>query len=168
MLKLVFPNKSHKEMWKKMISEWDWRKAPEDLFVDEYESFLDLIIKDLEWRDWRVSSHLFFMFDDNIDDEIIWVIQLRHKIPLIKTSLGAIEEIWHIWYGISTKYRWRWYATKMLKLWLETIKELWLDIDKVLITCDTDNIASARVIEKNWWFFEKINTRGKRKYRINL
>jgi predicted acetyltransferase len=43
-----------------------------------------------------------------------------------------------------------------------------LDIDKVLITCNIDNIGSAKVIENNGWVFEKVNTRWKKKYRINL
>jgi predicted acetyltransferase len=37
----------------------------------------------------------------------------------------------------------------MLKFALEKIKELKLDIDKVLITCNIDNIGSAKVIENN-------------------
>lgn len=42
----------------------------------------------------------------------------------------------------------------MLELWLIEAKELWLN--KILITCDIDNIASKKVIEKNWWVFERL------------
>jgi predicted acetyltransferase len=37
----------------------------------------------------------------------------------------------------------------MLKLALDKVKELNLDINNVLITCNVDNIGSAKVIENN-------------------
>ena len=39
------------------------------------------------------------------------------------------------------------YGTLILELTLEKAKDLGLD--KVLLTCDTDNVASAKIIEKN-------------------
>lgn len=164
MLNLVFPNKSHKEMYEKLIKEWWEKSAPETLFcADTFEWFLDLIEQDLVWRDNRVKSHFYFLFDDEIKDDIIGWIQIRHKISLIKISTEIKIEMWHIWYWIAPKFRKKGYATKMLKLALDKIKELWLDIDKVLITCDVDNIASAKVIENNGWIFEKVNLRNKKK-----
>lgn len=169
MLKLEFPNKSHKLMWEKLIREWWEKSAPEDLFCsDTFEGFLELIKQDIVWRENRIKSHFYFLFDDNISGEIIGWIQIRHKIPLIKLSTDITEEVGHIWYWIAPKYRRKWYATKMLKLALEKIKELKLDIDNVLITCDVTNIGSAKVIENNWWIFEKINLRNKKRYWISL
>jgi len=42
----------------------------------------------------------------------------------------------------------------MLGLTLEEAKNIWLK--KVLITCDTENIASSKTIEKNGWKLENI------------
>lgn len=169
MLRLEFPNKSHKVMWEKLIQEWWEKSAPEDLFCsDTFEWFIELIEQDVVWRENRIKSHFYFLFDDEKEDEIIGWIQIRHKIPLIKISPDITEEVWHIWYWIAPKYRRKWYATKMLKLALEKIKELKLDIDNVLITCDVDNIWSAKVIENNWGVFEKVNLRNKKRYWISL
>lgn len=169
MLKLEFPNKTHKKAYEKLINEWWEKSAPEDLFcADTFEWFLDLIEKDVKWRENRVPSHFFFLVDDEIPNELIWWIQIRHKIPYIDISPDIKEEIGHMGYWINPKFRKKWYATIMLKLALEKIKELKLDINKVLITCNIDNIGSSKVIESNRWVFEKVNTRWKKKYRISI
>lgn len=53
----------------------------------------------------------------------------------------------HIGYGVRASEQGKGYGTLMLKLALERAREL--GIKQVLITCDDDNMASARVIEKN-------------------
>jgi predicted acetyltransferase len=167
MLKLIFPNKSHKDKWEKLKTEWTvWLKMPSSFFkYDTFESFIDGINKDIVWVEWKVPSHMYFMIDDEVKNEIIWIIQIRHSI----NHPNLIEDWWHIWYWIAPKYRRKWYWSKMLKLALHKFKELWLDIDKALITCNLDNIGSAKVIENNGWIFERVtNSWEKKRYWISL
>ncbi|MED4162879.1 GNAT family N-acetyltransferase, partial [Halalkalibacterium halodurans] len=53
----------------------------------------------------------------------------------------------HIGYGIRPSERGKGYATLMLKLGLE--KAAALGLEKVLITCDKENLPSARTIQRN-------------------
>ena len=53
----------------------------------------------------------------------------------------------HIGYGIRPKERGKGYGTILLSKTLEKAKDLGLE--RVLLTCDKSNIASARVIIKN-------------------
>lgn len=53
----------------------------------------------------------------------------------------------HIGYDIRPSDRRRGYGTRLLALTLERARARGLE--RVLVTCDTDNIASARIIEKN-------------------
>jgi predicted acetyltransferase len=53
----------------------------------------------------------------------------------------------HIGYSVRPSERQKGYATKMLSLVLKKAQAL--GITHILITCSDDNIASARVIEKN-------------------
>lgn len=53
----------------------------------------------------------------------------------------------HIGYAIRPAERRQGYATRLLKLTLDKARESGLQ--RVLLTCDTDNLASVRVIEKN-------------------
>lgn len=152
MLKLEFPNNSHKDAYEDMVKTWEWQKAPEILFtVKDFEEFLLVANNDISWVEWKVPAHIFFLVDDDINNEIIWAVQIRHHI----NHPNLIEAWWHIWYGINTKFRWKGYAKILLNLALDKVKELGLDIKKVSITCDISNIASNKVIQNNWWVFEK-------------
>lgn len=152
MLKLEFPNESHKDTYLEMIQEWKNHEIPTSpwkLFMwQTYEDFLRIVTEDLTNNEYGVNSTLFFLVEDS-KSAILWAIHIRHHIdhPIL------IEAGWHIWYGIRTSARWKWYAIEMLKLWLKEAKKLW--IQKALITCDDDNIASAKIIEANGWVFER-------------
>jgi predicted acetyltransferase len=58
----------------------------------------------------------------------------------------------HIGYGIRPSERKKGYATMMLKLALEHCKKVGLE--KVLLTCDKSNLASAKTIMKCSGVFE--------------
>ena len=68
--------------------------------------------------------------------------QLRHSLT------PALEAYWgHIGYLIRPSQRWKGYGTLILKLTLVKAHEF--GIRRVRVTCDTDNIGSARIIERN-------------------
>lgn len=74
-------------------------------------------------------------------------LRLRHKlVPDLMVEGGNIG------YDIRPSQRRKGYATQMLRLGLEKAREIGLQ--RVLITCDETNIASARVIEKNGGILE--------------
>lgn len=165
-LKLEFPNISHKNNYEKLINEWskveDLKEiSPWALFIwDSFDDFLRLTRLYVKNSPRWVNSTLFFLINN---EEIIWWIQIRHSL----WNKILIEKWWHIWYWIAPKYRKKWYATKMLELWLIESKKLWLE--KILITCDIDNIGSKKIIEKNWWVFERFTIDGKiNRYWIDL
>ena len=75
-------------------------------------------------------------------DGIIGTCDLRHELNDFLRNYGG-----HIGYSIRPSQRRKGYGTKMLALALEKARAL--GIKRALITCDDDNIASARMIEKN-------------------
>ncbi len=87
----------------------------------------------------RVPENEFWLVDDG---KIVARSKLRHRLnPALEHEGG------HIGYGVRPSKRQKGYGTLILKLTLEKAKDLGLD--KVLLSCDTDNIASAKIIEKN-------------------
>ncbi|MDQ1612651.1 MAG: hypothetical protein QOG00_2582 [Pyrinomonadaceae bacterium] len=67
---------------------------------------------------------------------------LRHRLtPALQHEGG------HIGYDIRPLARGRGYGTLILALTLERARSLGLA--RALLTCDTDNVASARIIERN-------------------
>ncbi len=76
------------------------------------------------------------------EGRVLGVSNLRHALTEFLRREGG-----HIGYSVRPSERGKGYGTAMVRLVLEKAKELGLE--KVLITCDKDNPASARVIEKN-------------------
>jgi len=69
-------------------------------------------------------------------------LRLRHRL-----NPSLLDEGGHIGYSIRPSSRRRGYGTKALELGLVKAKEK--GIDRVLVTCDDDNIGSIGVIENN-------------------
>lgn len=89
----------------------------------------------------RVGADYFWLVDDN-QDVFIGEICIRHNLTSELLRYGG-----HIGYGIRYSEWNKGYGTVMLRLALEKAKKM--GISKVLITCDDDNSASAKVMEKN-------------------
>ncbi len=142
---------------------------PQIEFKNEYLSFYQ------EWKEsggkmvpWVIAkdpsdfpSMLQFLSDNEqgiglpegwVPDSTYWLINKHHKV------LGAVNirhrlsgslfnSGGHIGYGIRPSERRKGYATKLLELSLLKAKEL--GIERALVVCDADNIASEKTILKN-------------------
>lgn len=85
----------------------------------------------------------------NDKNEIVGAIGIRWKqVPILMTYGGLIG------YSIRPSQRGKGYASEMLRLALEKLKNT--DVDKILITCKDFNLASKKVIEKNGGIFESV------------
>ena len=84
-----------------------------------------------------VTAHTFFALDDN---KIVGIINARHELNDYLLNFGG-----HIGYSVRKSERRKGYAKRMLNYTSEFLFSLGLE--KILITCDKNNIASKRTIE---------------------
>jgi predicted acetyltransferase len=75
-------------------------------------------------------------------DEYLGRLAIRHRLSEWLLHFGG-----HIGYDIRPSARRRGHATAMLHAALPVARQL--DIHPALVTCDTDNVASRKVIEAN-------------------
>lgn len=151
---LELPQKQHEKDYLEMIQEFTdiqeeiipWSLGLKEW--EDYEAFLTRIknnSKGINMKPWRSRATLYFLIDDH--DRIVGAEHIRHELNDTLRFEGG-----NIGYGIRPNERKKWYATSWLKLALEKCKEM--GMDKVLITCDKDNIWSVKSIINNWWILD--------------
>ena len=94
----------------------------------------------------KVPFSVFWLAED---DEFIGEAQIRHRL-----NAYLVKEGGHIGYGIRPAWRRQGYGKLILALALEKCREL--GIERALITCMQDNVASARIIEANGGVLENV------------
>lgn len=87
-----------------------------------------------------VPSTTFWLID--VSEEILAVSNLRHELTPLLLDYGG-----HIGFGVRPSARRRGHATEILRQTL--IEARRLGIGDVLVTCDKDNIGSAKAILNN-------------------
>lgn len=75
-----------------------------------------------------------------LDGKIVGRVSIRHELNDFLLKIGG-----HVGYGVLPEYRRKGYAKLMLQEALNYCKKL--GINKVLVTCDDDNIGSIKTIE---------------------
>lgn len=150
MLKLIEANEKYLDQYKEAylmslqkIANGEMKKH-NMMFLNPDEK--DIIQTFIDNRDqsklpsYYVPSYDYFLVDD---DKFIGVIHIRIRLTENLLKYGG-----NIGYGINPKYWQMGYGTKLLNLGLIKAKEL-INQEKVLVTCDDDNIGSYKIIEAN-------------------
>lgn len=126
--------------------DWDWHTGFE--FGNGFETeapftvYVDMLAAhergELLPEDFVPVTSLFGFVGENI----IGRLSIRHSLNDFLLKVGG-----HIGYGVIPGFRLRGYAKAMLALALPMTKQL--GIQKVLVTCDDNNIGSIKTIEAN-------------------
>lgn len=147
-LDLVIPGAEHKELWYDIVKEFkdaNEKVVPHALTckLEDYDEYLQKTYdnrNDINLGPY-VPATTYFLMDEN-KDRILGAISIRHRLNEDLLFRGG-----HIGYGVRPTQRKKGYATQMLHLALEECRKMGLM--KVLITCNKDNIGSAKTIQNN-------------------
>jgi predicted acetyltransferase len=153
MFALILPTPQLKQEFFEMVA--DFESAGETRFADsvslihsDFDAYLHGLRQNeagLGLQPGLVPQTTYWLVDD--DRRVLGILRLRHWLTPKLERFGG-----HIGYEVRPSERRKGYATLMLGFGLERAREMGLQ--RVLITCDDDNIASIRVIEKNGGIFE--------------
>ncbi len=113
------------------------------------EEWLDLLkdnSKEETVRTGLVPASTFLALREE-DNTIIGMIDIRHRLNDYLFNFGG-----HVGYSVRISERLKGYAQKMLNLGLEECKKI--NIDKILVTCDKENIGSSKTIIRNGGILE--------------
>ena len=149
-LTLIKLTEEYRRQLGEMIDEWKddqernhTNHSPYAIFKNDYHDF-DYYLSHLENKtatETHVPDSVFFLLDTDTG-KLLGAVNIRHsRSPSLLISGG------HIGAGIRPTERRKGYATEMIRLALIECKKL--KIDRVLMTCDKDNVGSARAILRN-------------------
>lgn len=152
MLELVRPSGKYRSSWIEALREFekegDTRRAKDLPMVEnDWSGYLDKIQKDYKGVDLgegRVPQTVFWLAGGG---EALGTVSIRHEINDHLQSQGG-----HIGYAIRPSERKKGYGTRILELALIEVRKL--DLKKVLLTCNKDNVASRKIIEANGGILE--------------
>ncbi|MFO7957012.1 MAG: GNAT family N-acetyltransferase [Candidatus Brocadiia bacterium] len=141
---LVAPSARFEEAFREMAAEF--RHAGQDRHEDlpkdfgEYVRRLRAQSRGIGLKPGHVAQSTYWLVSP--DGRVLGTSRLRHRLtPQLEHSGG------HIGYDVRPSERRKGYGTRLLALTLQRAREL--GMERVLLTCDDDNLASARIIEKN-------------------
>lgn len=115
--------------------------------IEEFERYCDWMTFNERNRSWDTVRHgwvpgeTFFAVRES-DGCIVGLINLRYSLSDYLLCAGG-----HVGYSVRPQERRKGYASEMLRQGLEIFKSK--GIDRVLVTCDENNPASAGVIKNN-------------------
>lgn len=155
-IKLVKGSYGYKEQIIDMLKEWiDYNEnhpeantSPNVIFRNNYENFT-YYLEHLEYKEPQeglVPDSTFFCFDEK-RNLMVGAVNIRHDLNDYLLKYGG-----HIGDGIRPSERRKGYATEMIRLALEECRKLGLT--RVLMTCDKNNIGSAKSIIRNGGILE--------------
>ena len=154
-VKLIKLTREYKNELGEMIDEWKYdqkvnhtNRSPYAIFKNDYHD-IDYYLDNLDFMvptDGHVPTTTFFLLD--VDrNRLLGAVNIRHYL-----NEDLLKDGGHIGDGIRPSERRKGYATEMIRLALIECKKL--GIDKVLMVCDKDNIASAKTIINNGGILE--------------
>jgi predicted acetyltransferase len=150
---LILPSLTHKDQWIAMTNAFSAEGTTGFwLYGNPEPDFGYFMAKDEMYRSEKISNSnkvpatTYWLIDN---DQLIGHTNIRHRLnKSLELKNGNIG------YHISPAHRKKGYGTKILELALIEAKRIGLK--KVLITCDENNIGSAKIIEKNGGILENI------------
>jgi predicted acetyltransferase len=144
-VQLLHPTTDIEPEYRAFIAEFIEQQEPEMFYRlpgDDFAEFVAQLHREARGEglpDWAVPQNTLWAVRDA---RLVGVLKLRHRLTPALESRGG-----HIGYFVRPSARGRGIATRMLAMALDKARALGLT--RVLLTCDIDNHASARVMVKN-------------------
>ena len=119
----------------------------EGMSFGRYLEVLDEQQRGVDLASDHVPATFLFAF---VGERIVGRVTIRHTLNEALARVGG-----HIGYVVVPEFRGRGYATVLLRLALGIARDT-LGLDRVLVTCDDDNVGSIRTIERNGGTLENV------------
>lgn len=153
-IRLVAPSSKYREAFQNMVKQYKMYGEKEyfDMYSKALEDFDGYVIKiqnearGIKLKEGWVPCCTYWLIDQN--EYVLGVIRIRKEL----TSEFLRDIAGNIGYDIAPLQRKKGYGKILLKLGLEKSKEL--NVSPILVTCNSSNVGSKKIIEENGGSFE--------------
>lgn len=174
MIQLVLPHTKYKQTYLEAAREFQEENNPRasnylslnlDELIENFEAYVQKLhdqVRGIGLPEGFVPATEFWIIGD--EQTYLGRVHIRHELNDYLLQFGG-----HIGYNIRSSARGKGFGSRALELGLVEAKKLGLS--QVLLTCDDDNIPSARIIEKCGGVLQNKVMEGqtlKRRYWISL
>jgi predicted acetyltransferase len=140
---LVEPDQKYQKSFENYVLAYD--KINDKYYYTKYKKALG------NFLDYLNDLHNYSIGKDLLQGEVttstFWLIDKTEVVGIVRVRHEEVDTAGHIGYDISPDYRNKGYGTKILKLALE--ESIKIGMEEVILTCNIENIASKKIIEKN-------------------
>lgn len=140
---LVEPSKEYEKSFENYVLAY--RKINDEHYYNKYRKALENFQHYL--NDLHNCSKGKDLPQEEIATSSFWLIDKKEVVGVVRIRHQEVECAGHIGYDISPDYRNRGYGFEILKLALE--RTINIGIEEVTLTCNINNSASKKIIEKN-------------------
>ncbi|WP_066498211.1 GNAT family N-acetyltransferase [Abyssisolibacter fermentans] len=140
---LVKPSKKYQKSFENYALTY--RKINDEHYFNKYKKALE------NFQDYLNDLHNYSkgknLPQGDVTTSTFWLIDKKAVVGVVRIRQQEVDCAGHIGYDISPDCRKRGYGFQILKLALE--KAIKIGIEEVILTCNIDNTASKKIIEKN-------------------
>ena len=140
---LIEPSEEYQHSFERYVSAY--QRIHDGHYYNKYRKAADNFQEYL--NDLSNSSRGIGLVQGEVATSTYWLIDQTEVVGVVRVRHAEMDTAGHIGYDISPDHRNKGYGSQILKLALE--KAFALGIHEVVITCNVDNLASKKVIEKN-------------------
>ncbi len=139
---LIEPNEKYKKSFQNYALAY--KKINDNHYFDKYKKALD------NFKDYLNDLHNYSIGDNlpkgTVVTSTFWLTDKKEVVGVVRIRHQEVQYGGHIGYDISPDCRNKGYGSEILKLALKKAVEIGLY--EVILTCNIDNTASKRIIEK--------------------
>ena len=152
-IRLALPSIELEDAFRKMLvayqaaGDWDHHQRLHNANSTEFSDYVQALQYQAHGRSLRQGFVPNTMYWLMVGDHLVGETNVRHFL-----TTALLREGGHIGYRITPNWRRHGYGTQILSLALARIKAM--GIPRTLVTCDTINVGSARIIQKNGGRYE--------------
>lgn len=140
---LVEPNEKYQRSFKNYVLAYE--KINDEHYFTKYKKALE------NFQDYLTDLHNYSIGTELLQGDVrtstLWLIDKEEVVGVVRIRHEEVESAGHIGYDISPDHRNKGYGFQILKLALE--RAINIGIEEVILTCNIDNTASKKIIQKN-------------------